>query len=328
MSRPRVFLASPLHPSARAIVEAACEVFAYQGNGVIPRDELAAELEQVDGLLTSNRVKLDPALLDGCPGLKAVSVNGVGYDNINIADATRRGLLVCNTPGVLTHAVVDLTYALLLSLARGLPAADRYVRERRWGVEPAPGLGVDTRGKTLGILGLGRIGSEVARRASVFGLSVLYFDPVRNEAAEREGIATYAERDEVIGAADFLSLHMFLDETTERHFGDRELGLMKPGAYLINTSRGMVIDQRALVAALRSGNISGSGLDVFELEPPEPTEALLDLPNVILAPHIGSATVETRQAMAELAARNIVAALTGGVPEAMVNPEVLRVRSV
>lgn len=323
MSKPRVFIASPLLPSARAIVDAACEVTAYPGTGRITRDELLAELEGVVGLLTSNQITIDNELLDACPSLKVVSNNGVGYDNVEIPYATARGVLVCNTPGVLTNAVADLTYGFLLDLARGITAADRYMRERRWGQSPPMSLGVDTSGKTLGILGLGRIGTVVAQRAPAFGMRVVYYDPIRNEQAERDGIATYRERDEVIAEADFLTAHMFLDETTHRHIGAREFDLMKQGAFFINTSRGLVVNQADLVAALGSGRLAGAALDVFEVEPVEPTEALLDQPNVILAPHIGSATTETRRAMAELAARNLVAAVTGGTPECMVNPEAL-----
>ena len=323
MSRPRVFLASTLLPSARAIVDEACDVTAYSGSGRIPRDELHAALQDVDGLLTSNQIRIDNDLLDACPRLRVISNNGVGFDNVDIPYATQKGVLVCNTQGVLTDAVADLTYGFMVDLARGITRADRYVRERLWGREPLPPLGVDLRGKTLGILGLGRIGSAVARRAPVFGMRVIYYDPVRNEQAERSGVVEYRDRDEVIGEADFLTVHVYLDPTTHRHIGAREFDLMKPGAYFINTSRGLVVNQADLVAALSSGRIAGAALDVFEIEPPDPTDALLDQPNVILAPHIGSATTDTRRAMAELAARNLVAALTGSTPEAMVNPEAL-----
>jgi glyoxylate reductase len=326
MSRPRVFLATPLLPSARSIVDSACEVVAYQGSGRISRDELQAALREVDGVLTSNQIRFDNDLLDACPELRVISNNGVGYDNVDIPYATAKGILVCNTPGVLTDAVADLTYGFIIDLARGITRADRYVRERRWGTEPPMPLGTDLRGKTLGILGLGRIGTAVAQRAPVFGLRVVYYDPVRNHSAEDRGIAQYRERDEVLREADFLSVHVFLDPTTHRHIGEREFGLMKPNAFLVNTSRGLVINQADLLAALRSGRLAGAALDVFELEPPDPSDELLDQPNVVLAPHIGSATAETRQAMAELAARNLVVAVTGGEPECMVNPEVLRLR--
>lgn len=324
MSRPRVFLASPLLPSARAIVESACDVTAYSGTGRISRDDLITALQQADGLLTSNQIAVDNGVLDACPSVRVVSNNGVGYDNVDIPYATGKGVLVCNTPGVLTDAVADLTYGFMIDLARGITRSDRYVRERRWGKEPPMPLGVDLRGKTLGVLGLGRIGLAVAQRAPAFGLRVVYYDPIRNSQAEASGVAEYRERDEVLSSADFLSVHVFLDPSTHKHIGARDFDQMKAGAFLINTSRGMVINQAELVTALASGRLAGAALDVFEIEPPDPSDALLDQPNVVLAPHIGSATTETRQAMAELAARNIVAALTGGTPECMVNPEARR----
>lgn len=323
MSRPRVFLATQLLPIARTIVEEACEVVAYSGGGRISREELHAALQDVTGVLTSNQIRFDNDLLDACAGLRVISNNGVGYDNVDIPYATEKGILVCNTPGVLTDAVADLTYGFMIDLARGITRADRYVRERRWGAESPMPLGTDLRGKTLGILGLGRIGTAVAQRAPAFGLRVVYYDPLRNHSAEDRGIAQFRERDEVFQEADFLSVHVFLDPTTHRHIGEREFALMKPNSYLINTSRGLVIHQADLLGALRSGRLTGAALDVFELEPPDPSDELLDQPNVILAPHIGSATAETRQAMAELAARNLVAAVTGGEPECMVNPDVL-----
>lgn len=323
MSRPRVLLATPLIPSARTIVESSCDVVAYEGGGRISREDLEAALQDVDGVLTSNQIRFDNELLDACERLRVISNNGVGYDNVDIPYATSRQVLVCNTPGVLTDAVADLTYGFMIDLTRGITRADRYVRERRWGMEPAMPLGTDLRGKTLGILGLGRIGIAVAQRASVFGLNVIYYDPVRNHSAEDRGLAQYRERDQVLQESDILTVHVFLDPTTHRHIGERDFGLMKPNSFLVNTSRGLVINQPDLVAALQSGRLAGAALDVFELEPPDPSDALLDQPNVILAPHIGSATTETRRAMAELAARNVVAAVTGGEPECMVNPEVL-----
>jgi lactate dehydrogenase-like 2-hydroxyacid dehydrogenase len=323
MARPRVLLLSALQPSARAILDAGCEVVVHQGTARPGSDELIALLQDVDGVLTSNQVRIANEVLDGCPRLRVVANNGVGYDNVDIPYATRKGVLVCNTPGVLTDAVADLTYGFIIDLTRGITRADRFMRERRWGKEPFV-FGTDVRGKTLGILGLGRIGTAVAERAPVFGLNVTYYDPTRNTSAEERGIATYRERDEVIGEADILSVHVFLDPTTHRHIGTRDFELMKPGAYFINTSRGLVVNQADLLAALKSGRIAGAALDVFEIEPIDPSDELLDQPNVILAPHMATATHETRLAMSELAARNVVAALTGGTPEAMVNPEALR----
>ncbi|MFN8559675.1 MAG: NAD(P)-dependent oxidoreductase, partial [Dehalococcoidia bacterium] len=237
-----------------------------------------------------------------------------------------RGVIVCNTPGVLSAAVRDITFALLLDLARHILPNDQHARS---GWRAAPGrVGVDVQGKTLGIIGLGRIGHIVARAAHGFDLNVIYYDPVRDPAAEASGLAGYRERDDVFREADFLSVHCFLDETTRHHIGLREFRLMKRSAYFINTSRGPVVDEPALIEALRTGLIAGAGLDVMEVEPLDPASELCSLANVILLPHIGSGTVETRLAMIELAGRNLVAAVTGGMPETPVNPEAVAARRV
>lgn len=325
MTKPRILLAIPVPDHVRQMLDDACEVVTAPGGGRPSREHLAELLPTVDGMLTSNQIKIDTALLDACPNLIVVANNGVGYDNVEIPQATRRGVLVCNTPGVLSAAVRDITFALLLNLARHIPANDRHVRSGGW--RGAPGMiGVDVQHKTLGIIGLGRIGKIVAKAAQGFDLNVIYYDPVRSPELEQAGIATYRERDDVFREADFLTVHCFLDERTRHHIGMREFKLMKPTAYLINTSRGPVIDEEALVAALKAGEIAGAGLDVMEVEPLDHAHELCSLPNVILLPHVGSGTTETRLAMIELAARNLIAAVTGGTPEAMVNPEALTAR--
>jgi glyoxylate reductase len=327
MSKPRIFLATPVPDHVRAMIEDACEVVTPPGGARPTREDLAAILPTVDGILTSNQVKVDNALLDACPNLKVVANNGVGYDNVDVPYATSRGVLVCNTPGVLSGAVADITFALLLDLARHIFANEQHVRSGAW--SRAPGrLGVDVRGKTLGIIGLGRIGHVVARTAQGFDMRVIYYDPVRDPEAESAGLATYRQRDDVFREADFVTVHSFLDDSTRHSISTREFQLMKPSAYFLNTSRGPVVDQEALVEALRAGAIAGAGLDVMEVEPLDVGHALCTLPNVILLPHIASGTVETRRAMVELAARNLIAAVTGGTPEAMVNPEVVAARGV
>jgi glyoxylate reductase len=327
MSKPRILLAMPVPDHVGAMIDAACEVVTVPGGGRPTREQLAELLPTVDGILTSNQVKIDNALLDACPNLKVISNNGVGYDNVDIPYATDKGVLVCNTPGVLSGAVADLTFALLLNLARHIPFNEQHLRSGGW--RTAPGrVGVEVRGKTLGIIGLGRIGHVVAHTAKGFDLKVIYYDPVRDPEAEASGLATYRERDDVFREADFLTVHCYLDETTRHHIGAREFKLMKPTAFLINTSRGPVLDQDALVEALRAGEIAGAGLDVMEEEPLDPAHDLCSLPNVILLPHTGSAAAETRLAMIELAARNLIAAVTGGTPETTVNPEALSARRV
>ncbi|MBI2761721.1 MAG: D-glycerate dehydrogenase [Chloroflexi bacterium] len=327
MAKPRILLTTPAPDHVRAMLDEACEVVTIPGGGRPTRDQLAELLPTVDGLLTSNQVKVDNALLDACPNLKVVANNGVGYDNVDIPYATSKGVLVCNTPGVLNGAVADLTFLLLLGLARHVVANERHVRSGDWR-SGAGRIGVDVRGKTLGIIGLGRIGHVVARTARGFDMKVIYYDPIRDPEAEASGLATYRERDDVLRESDFVSVHCFLDETTRHHIGMREYKLMKLTAYLINTSRGPVIDQDALAEALKAGEIAGAGLDVMETEPLDPSHALCSLDNVILLPHIASGTTETRLAMVELAGRNLIAAVTGGMPEAVVNPEVVARRRV
>jgi glyoxylate reductase len=327
MTKPRAFLATRVPDQVRQLLDDALDLQVYDGPGRPSRELLEQVLPTVPGILTSNGVKIDNALIDAAPNLRVISNFGVGYDNVDIPYATEHGVLVCNTPGVLSDAVADLTFGFMIDLARGVLQSDRHVREGRWSRGEAMPLGRDLRGATLGILGLGRIGHVVAYRAEAFAMNTVYYDPVRDPIAEESGLVTYLERDEVLRQADFLTVHVFLDPTTRQHIGAREFGLMKPTAYLINTSRGGVIDQAALTEALRSHQIAGAAVDVLEQEPPNPDDPLLKLDNVILAPHIGSATTETREAMAALSARNLIAALTDGTPEAMVNPEARRVRT-
>lgn len=322
MARPRLLVTLSLPDDIRAQLEAVCELVTVPGGGRPSREQLRELLPTVDGILTSSQVPIENDLIDRCPRLKVISNNSVGYDNVDIPHATRRGVLVCHTPGVLSGAVADITFWLIIELARRLRAADQHVRSGGWLKGPPP-LGVDVRGKTLGIIGLGRIGHVVARTAQGFDMRVIYYDPVRDPQAEASGLATYRERDDVFREADFLTVHCYLDDTTRRSIGMREFQLMKPTAFFINTARGAIVDQDALVEALTRGEIAGAGLDVMVPEPLDPSHPLCALPNVVLLPHVGSATVETRRAMIELAARNTIAALTGGTPEAMVNPEAL-----
>jgi glyoxylate reductase len=324
--KPKAALAANVPPHVRAMLDEACELIVFQGQGRPSREWLLETLATVPGILTSNQVRIDNDLIDACPNLRVVSNFGVGYDNVDIPHATQRGLLVCNTPGVLNDAVADLTMGFIINLARGVVASDYYVRSGEWGRTQAPPLGVDLQRATLGILGLGRIGHIVAQRANAFGMHVTYFDLARDPIAEREGTAQYVERDALFAQSDFISVHVYLDDSTWHGIDAREFGLMKQTAYLINTSRGPVVDQVALAAALRGGNIAGAALDVFETEPIDQSDPILEAPNLIATPHIASAAMNTRIAMAELAARNLIASLTGRVPETMVNPEAHLVR--
>ena len=320
--RPRVYVALRLQPDARERIDTACDATFFEGKGTPTRDELMAGLANVEGVIGSNQLPMDAKVLASGPRLRVVSNFGVGFDNVDLDAATAAGVIVCNTPGVLTDAVADLTLGLILALARRLPEAERFVRDGGWGTRPGLALGTDVRGKTLGLIGLGRIGIAVAERAQAFGMSIVFHDVFSDPPAEAS-FCSYRELDGLLTEADFVSLHVDLRPETHHLISEREFGMMKSTAYLINTSRGPVVDQVALVAGLRSGELAGTALDVMEEEPLRRDDPLTALPNVILLPHIGSATVETRLAMRDLAIDNLLAALRGERPKAVVNPEVL-----
>jgi glyoxylate reductase len=258
---------------------------------------------------------IDDELLAACPGLKVISNVAVGYNNIDVAAARRRGIVVTNTPDVLTETTADFAWTLLMAAARRVVEADRYARSGQWTSWKWDLLwGADIHGKTLGVVGFGRIGRAVARRALGFGMRVLYYDAVRPDAAtERELRATPTDLDTLLRESDFVTLHTLLSPETRHLIGERTLRLMKKTAVLINAARGPVVDEAALAKALSEGWIAGAGLDVFE-EEPKIHPGLLPLTNVTLAPHIASASGETRIAMATLAVRNCLAVLEGQPP--------------
>ncbi|HEX2171267.1 MAG TPA: D-glycerate dehydrogenase, partial [Dehalococcoidia bacterium] len=256
--------------------------------------------------------RVDEELLATAPRLRIISNMAVGYDNVDLAACRRRGLPVGYTPGVLTETTADLAFALLLAAARRLVESAEYVKRgdwRYWG--PLVLLGHDVHHATLGIVGLGRIGLEMARRARGFDMRILYTSRDRKPAAEAAHGLTYRELPDLLAESDFVSLHVPLNDTTRHLFGAAELARMKPTAILINTTRGPVVDQRALTEALRSGRIGGAALDVTDPEPIDPDDPLLSLPNVTVIPHLGSATIETRTKMALLAVDNLLAGLAG-----------------
>jgi glyoxylate reductase len=287
------------------------DVGAYGGNGPISRDELISSIRDASGLIASATMPIDSGVLDAAPRLRVISNFGVGFDNVDLARATERGVRVTNTPGVLSDAVAELTIALMLQLSRGLPEAVRVVKEGRWDRSGSwlP-LGTDLKDKTLAIIGMGRIGMEVARRALAFGMRVVYYD-ARADAPHPAATERATDLMAALRGADFVSLHTNLTAETRHLIGRRELREMKQTAFLVNTARGPIVDQKALYAALRAGEIAGAVLDVLEEEPPPRDEPLLSLPNVIITPHIGSATRETRAAMARLAVQNLLDCLEG-----------------
>lgn len=320
----KVFITRVLPLLATEQAEQACQVILNQEDRGLTKDELKAWVSEADGVISIVADVIDDDVMATAPKLKVISNVAVGYNNIDVDSATRRGILVTNTPGVLTETTADFTWTLLMAAARRVVEGDRYVRAGRfteWKLTML--LGDDIYGKTLGILGLGRIGKAVARRAQGFEMRILYYDVVRDQAAERELGVVHATKEEILREADFLTLHVQLLPETRHYIGERELRMMKPTAYLINASRGPVVHEAALVRALSEKWIAGAGLDVYE-EEPKIHPGLMELENVVLAPHIGSASHETRLKMATMAVENCLSALSGKRPPNLVNPEAWR----
>lgn len=317
-----IIVSAPLPPDLLERVQAVDSVVQVPA-GTPPQEVItdAAKRAEVRGMLCTIKTRVDAALLDAFPQLKVVSNFAVGFDNVPVSLVNERKVLVCNTPGVLDAAVADLTFGFVLNLARNLIPMHLFVQSGTWKTKPAP-LASDLAGKRLGILGMGRIGCLVAQRAKAFGMEVSYHNRSRHTAAEQSGLASYMERDELFSQCDYISVHVPLTDATRGSIGKRELDLMKPTAYFINTSRGAAVDEAALIEHLQAGRIAGAGLDVMVQEPLDGASPLCHLPNVMLQPHAGSATVETRRAMIDLATDNLLDALTGTKPKAMVNPEV------
>ena len=282
-------------------------------------EELAVRAEDAEAIVALLTDRIDETLLARCRKLKVVANVAVGYDNVDLAAAKRHGVAVTNTPGVLTDATADFAFTLLLAAARRVVEADRYVRERKFDGWLMMGfLGGDLTGRILGLAGFGRIGQAVARRARGFGMNVIYQDEnAAPEAIEAELGARRVDKETLVRESDYLSLHVPLLPQTHHYIGAAELAAMKRTAYLVNTSRGPVVDEAALAQALRDGEIAGAGLDVFEREP-QVDPGLVSLDNVVLAPHIASATVETRTKMALMAAENAIAAVKGITPPNLV----------
>jgi gluconate 2-dehydrogenase len=323
--RPAILVARAVFPEILERLRAHFEVQSNDDDVVWSRDELAERLRGKAGLLSTGGERVDGALLDAHPQLRVVSNMAVGYNNIDVPACTARGVLATNAPGVLTETTADLGFALMMAAARRMAEGERFLRSGQWTKWSYDLLiGSDVHGATLGILGMGRIGQAIARRGALgFGMKVIYHNRSRLSPQDEAPIgARYVDKTTLLREADHLVL--VLPYTPESHhaIGAAELALMKPGATLTNVARGGIVDDAALAEALRERRIAAAGLDVFEGEPVV-LPALLELPNVVLTPHIGSATRATRLAMAGLAADNLIAALTGGTPPTPLNPAVL-----
>lgn len=325
---PKIFISRAMPRCARALLEEAFgagDLVTYGEDQTIPRAELLGRVPGVEGLFVPCTDRIDAELFDAAgAGLKIVANWAVGCDNIDIGEATRRGVIVTNTPDVLTEATADVAWTLLLSAARRSGEAERFLRAgqwKEWG--PRLFLGVDLYGKTLGIFGLGKIGKAVARRGQGFGMKVIYHSRTRLSAGEEASLdTTFVDKGTLLAESDFLSLHCPLLPETRGAFSAREFAAMKRTAVFINTTRGPVVDEEALAHALKEGQIFSAGIDVFEKEPTV-HPALLACENAVLLPHIGSATEETRANMAKMAVGNLIDYFRGKRPQNCLNPEVL-----
>jgi len=323
--RPTVFVARRIPETGLSVVTGATDATVWPDDLPPPREQLLRSVAGCDGVLTLLTDRVDDEFLDAAgPQLKVVSNYAVGFDNVDVPACSARGIPVGNTPGVLTETTADLAFALMMAAARRLPEGDRYVRAGKWKTwGPMLLLGPDVHGATIGIVGFGRIGQAVARRAAGFGMKILYHDVHRADpAVEAEHSATFLPLEKLLAQADFVSLHVNLTPETRGLINAEKLGWMKTTAVLVNTSRGPVVDGAALATALRDGQIFAAALDVTDPEPIPTDDPLLSLDNCLVVPHIASASHATRSKMAEMAAANLLAGLRGERLPTPVNPEV------
>jgi glyoxylate reductase len=321
----RVFVTRRIPKEGLDLLKMKYEVDVWADEYPPSTEEIVKRSSECSGIITLLSDKINGDILDRLPNLRVIAQYAVGYDNIDIKEATRRGIVVTNTPGVLTETTADLAWALIMATSRRVVEADRFVRQKKWNVAWGPQflLGTDIYGSTLGIVGMGRIGQAVARRASGFDMKLLYFSRTRNETFEQESGADYVDLKTLLREADIVTLHVPLTAETTHIIGKDELESMKEDSVLVNTSRGQVVDEDALYDALKDGKIGSAGLDVFREEPIPKESPLLGLDNVVVAPHIGSASRKTRATMARMCAENLIASIEGERPPNIVNPEVL-----
>jgi gluconate 2-dehydrogenase len=313
--KPKVYIASKVPSFVEEYIAEYCEYEKYEGEDKPSYEQLLEKLHDKDGLLVSG-TKIDEKLLEHAPKLKVVSNIAVGYNNFDLKAMKDRNIIGTNTPGVLNDTVADLIFALILSTARKVVAMDRYVRDKKWNKADFEEMfGKDVHHSTLGIIGMGRIGQDVAKRARFgFDMEVLYYNRTRNEEAEKKLGAKYADLNTLLANSDFILVMTALTDETYHMIDEEQFNLMKRDAIFINASRGATVNENALIQALKDKKILGAGLDVFETEPIEKDNPLLDMDNVVLLPHVGSATKKTREDMAMLAAQNLVKALLGEMP--------------
>ena len=322
--KPKVFATRIIPDAGLEPIKTHCDAEIWSDPLPPPYALLRQKVASCEGLVALLTDKIDAALMDAAPRLRVVSNYAVGFNNIDVPAATDRGICVGNTPGVLTNATADMAFCLLIAAARRVVEGHQYTLAGKWKTwEPLGHLGQDLIGKTLGIVGMGRIGYAMAKRCHAgWDMKILYHDVYRNEKAEKDFGAKQVDFDTLLGQSDFISIHTDLNEKTRHMFGAEQFKKMKRSAVLVNSARGPLVDQKALCEALKSRTIFAAGLDVIDPEPPLMDDPLLQLPNIVIAPHIASATVGTRNAMAEICANNLIAGLTGQRLPAWVNPEV------
>jgi glyoxylate reductase len=326
MTRPRVFVTRLIPEKGLEMLRSETEVIVWQDPLPPPYQALVQEAKGMDALLCLLTDRIDAGLMDAIgPQIKVISQMAVGFDNIDIPAATMRGIPIGNTPGVLTDTTADFAWALLMAAARRIVEGDKFTRAGQWKTwGPVDFLGPDITGATLGIIGFGRIGQGMAKRAQGFDMRILYFSSTRNPEAEQKYGAQYVDLNTLLQESDFVSLHTTLSQNTWHLMNDARLKMMKPSGILINTARGPVVDPDALFRALSSGTIAYAALDVTEPEPIQTDDPLLRLDNIIIAPHIASASFQTRNKMATMAAANLIAGLKGERLPNCVNPQVYK----
>lgn len=325
---PKVYISSWIPEEAVSLITPYAEVDMWQQADPPSREQLLHSVADIDGLVTWGLDKIDSAIIEAAPKLKIISNVSVGYDNIDFDAATKRGIRISNTPDVLTDTTADLTFTIMLAFARKIPLTTSVVTKgewKKWSIFGNPWLGWDVHHKTLGIIGLGRVGSAVARRAKGFAMKVIYYDIIRRQPQEEAelGIEFVKDSPTLLAMSDYVSLHVPLDSSTRHLIGEKELSLMKPTAILVNSARGGVVDQKALYEALKRKQIKGAAVDVVEVEPIPKDDPILALDNILITPHIGGATKATREKMCLLAAQNMAAALKGEPMPTCVNCHLL-----
>ena len=328
--KPKVYVTREIPERGLKMIKERFDADVWPEYGPPPKKVIVEKVGNVDAIVSLLSDKIDAEVFDAARKLKIVAQMAVGFDNIDVKEATKRGIYVTNTPGVLTETTADFAWTLLMAVARRVVEADKYVHNGKWKVGWHPSMlsGRDVYGATIGIVGVGRIGSAVARRTRGFNVKILYYDVVARPELEKELGAKRVDLGTLLRKSDFVSVHIPLMKATYHLINAEKLKLMKKTAYLINNSRGPVVDEKALYEALKEGRIAGAALDVFEKEPTPLDNPLLKLDNVVVAPHISSASHETRSKMAEMVAENLVAFFEGRTLPNLVNPEVMQVRSL